>query len=122
LIIAGCLIARPPLILLDEPTAWLDGIQKKALRTALMTYLDQGGCALAVSHDLDWVSATASQLIFMRNGKVEHRIDSPVLPSGLSLPYRPTCLEVAERIPGFPKIWREQGFFQQLRHSTTCAN
>lgn len=110
-IIASCLIARPPLLLLDEPTAWLDGLQKKALTGALSRYLNQGGCAVAVSHDLDWVSGAASQLLFLAGGRVVECVASPVLPASQSLPYAPTCLEVAERLAGFPRLWQEQKFF-----------
>ena len=117
LLIAGCLIARPPLLLLDEPTAWLDFGQKKKLDLALLDYLDQGGCALAVSHDLDWVSGVASSLVFLAEGTVVHHVESAVLAADESLPYPPTCLKVAELLPGFPKLWREEDFLNRLRHA-----
>ena len=108
LVIASCLIARPPLLLLDEPTAWLDAQQKKVLEAALCIYLGQGGCAFAVSHDLDWISIIASQLVFLTDGKIIQQVESSALPAGLSLPYPPTCLQVAERLPDFPKLWQEK--------------
>ena len=117
LVIASCLIARPPLLLLDEPTAWLDAQQKKVLEAALCIYLGQGGCALAVSHDLDWISAIASQLVFLTDGKIIQQVESSALPANQSLPYPPTCLQVAERLPNFPKLWREKDFLNYVRHA-----
>lgn len=117
LVIASCLIARPPLLLLDEPTAWLDAWQKKALQDALSVFLGQGGCALTVSHDLDWVSAVASQLVFLADGKIVRQVESPVLSAYQSLPYPPTCLQVAEHLPDFPKLWREKDFLDYLHHA-----
>jgi energy-coupling factor transporter ATP-binding protein EcfA2 len=117
LVTASCLIARPPLLLLDEPTAWLDGQQKIALAGALSAFLRKGGCALAVSHDLDWVSTAASQLVFLANGRIVQRVESSVLPASQSLPYPPTCLEVAEHLAGFPRLWREEEFLRRLHHA-----
>ena len=117
LVIAGCLIARPPLLLMDEPTVWLDFDQKRALKLAMLDYLDKGGCALAVSHDLDWISGVAASLVFLDGGTVIQHVASAVLSEDELLPYEPTCLKVAERLPSFPKLWREEEFLNRLRHA-----
>ena len=116
LLIGSCLVARPPLILLDEPTVWLDAWQKGALKAALSRYLELGGCALAVSHDLDWISGIASNMIYLTGGRIIDRVVAPVLSHGQSLPFSPTCLQVAEQVKEFPRFWREEDFIQYLRH------
>ena len=88
-----------------------------ALEAALSVYLGQGGCALTVSHDLDWVSSVASRLIFLADGRIIRQVESSVLPAGQSLPYPPTCLQVTERLPDYPKLWREKDFLDYVRYA-----
>lgn len=109
LVIASCLVARPSLLLLDEPTAWLDAQQKLALRDALAEFLSRGGASIMVSHDLDFVSVVASRLIFMSAGTIIRRVTGPMV-SDEPLPYEPTCLKVSRRLPGGPSLWQEEPF------------
>lgn len=117
LVIGSCLVARPPVLLLDEPTAWLDAFQKEALKLALSDYLKSGGCGLMVSHDMEFVSATASSLVFLSRGTVQHTVDGPVMSGNEPDSYKPTSLKVAECLPGLPKLWREPNLIESLRHA-----
>ncbi len=60
LTIATALAARPPVLLLDEPTAWLDEAQVGALAQALHVYTDAGGTVMFISHDAVFVERVAS--------------------------------------------------------------
>lgn len=48
----GCAVAqKPPVLLLDEPTAALDLICKEQIRNYLQAYKEQGGILLLTTHD-----------------------------------------------------------------------
>ena len=67
--IAACLIAAPPVVLLDEPTAGLDERQVSHLGKAVQAHLAAGGGCLMVSHDVDFVCDYSTRLIAMDGGK-----------------------------------------------------
>jgi energy-coupling factor transport system ATP-binding protein len=69
LLTAGsALVAAPPVILFDEPTAGLDPFQSAALGTAIEAYRLAGGAVAMVSHDLDFVSRHATRRAHLANG------------------------------------------------------
>ncbi len=73
--IASGLIACPKLLLLDEPTAWLDSQQVIALGIALAGYCDRGGTVLFISHDEDFLSTMATATLRLTNGKAAYVTD-----------------------------------------------
>jgi len=116
LVIGSCLVARPPMLLLDEPTAWLDAFQKDSLKVVLAEYLHAGGCGVMVSHDVDFVSGVASSLVFLSHGTVQYFVDGPVMLGKAPASYQPSCLKVAEYLTSCPKLWREPQFIECLNH------
>jgi energy-coupling factor transport system ATP-binding protein len=66
--IASVLAAKPPIVLLDEPTAELDRRQKRRLLQILAEYCSQGGICMFISHDQWFVEAMASRKLTMRGG------------------------------------------------------
>jgi energy-coupling factor transporter ATP-binding protein EcfA2 len=66
--IASVLAAKPPIVLLDEPTAELDRRQKERLLQILAEYCSQGGICMFISHDQWFVEAMASRKLTMRGG------------------------------------------------------
>jgi cobalt/nickel transport system ATP-binding protein len=65
--IALALVRRPSLLLLDEPTAELDG---RAARILSRTLQDLGQARIIATHDLDFAGATASRAVVLYAGEV----------------------------------------------------
>lgn len=68
--LACSLATNPTVLLIDEPTAGLDGDLKQSLEKALAEYLAGGGAALMVSHDMEFVAATTHRRIALDEGRV----------------------------------------------------
>ena len=69
--IARSLINEPPLLLADEPTGNLDSRTSEEIMS-LFRELNAGGqTILMVTHEEE-IAASASRLIRMRDGKIEH--------------------------------------------------
>jgi cobalt/nickel transport system ATP-binding protein len=65
--IAGVLAMRPELLILDEPTTFLDPPSRASL-TELLRKLPQS--KLLVTHDLEFAGTLASRAIFFERGKI----------------------------------------------------
>lgn len=73
--LAAMLVARPELILLDEPTRGLDYAQKAALVAFLRHEQQQGHTILLVTHDVELVAQCANRVILMADGEIV--VDGP---------------------------------------------
>jgi ABC-type Mn2+/Zn2+ transport system ATPase subunit len=70
-LIARALVARPDLLLLDEPTAGVDASAVDAI-VALLHKLNQSGMTIImVNHDLPVVRRTVSSVYWVRSGKIK---------------------------------------------------
>jgi len=67
--IAGVLAVKPPIIVLDEPVAFLDPQGKKALLDILGNLHVQGTTILIATHDVDLAAEWADALIVMKDGR-----------------------------------------------------
>jgi cobalt/nickel transport system ATP-binding protein len=67
--IAGVMALEPELLLLDEPTAYLDPIQTRNLLTELETISAKGTTLLIATHDLDFVYQWADWVLVMDEGR-----------------------------------------------------
>lgn len=72
--IAGAVVAQPPLLLLDEPTAGLDPPGKRALARMLA---ELGAAMLVATHDLEIAKRLCSRFIVLAKGRVAY--DGPDL-------------------------------------------
>lgn len=70
-IIARALAQRPQLLLLDEPTSWLD-LRHQVTIYGLLRQLtrEQGVTVLSVTHDINLAAQFSDQLVLLGNGKV----------------------------------------------------
>jgi ATP-binding cassette subfamily C exporter for protease/lipase len=68
--LARALLGKPPLIILDEPNANLDGNGEMALKNALLTLKQQGSTIIVVTHR-DTVLEVVDALMFVRGGRME---------------------------------------------------
>jgi ABC-2 type transport system ATP-binding protein len=67
--LADALVARPPVLILDEPTAGLDPVQVRELRTLLRT-LAADHTVLLSSHALAEVEAIAARVLVIAGGRL----------------------------------------------------
>ncbi|MGI9200854.1 MAG: ABC transporter ATP-binding protein [Woeseiaceae bacterium] len=67
---ARALAARTPLLIADEPTAALDPLHQLAIAQLMRDFVDSGGGALVVLHDVALAARFADRLIWMRDGHV----------------------------------------------------
>lgn len=65
--IAAALVTSPELLLLDEPTAELDG---RSARMLAATLVELGATALATSHDLTFLERFATRLLVLVDGRI----------------------------------------------------
>lgn len=68
--IASALIARPPLLLLDESFVGLDPESTYRLRAYLVRYAEEGGAILLSSHILDMLERMCSRIVIIHQGKL----------------------------------------------------
>jgi cobalt/nickel transport system ATP-binding protein len=68
--IAGVMTLRPDLVLLDEPTAYLDPVQTRNLLVELENISRSGTTLLIATHDLDFVYQWADWILVMQHGSL----------------------------------------------------
>lgn len=68
--VAMLLAQQTPLMLLDEPTTFLDIAHQYELMELLRTFDDEGKTVVTVLHDLNQACRYAGHLIVMRDGKI----------------------------------------------------
>lgn len=68
--IAGVMALQPDLLLLDEPTAYLDPIQTRNLLLELENIAKLGTTLLIATHDLDFVYQWADWILVMQSGRL----------------------------------------------------
>ncbi|MBL1209943.1 ABC transporter ATP-binding protein [Geminocystis sp. GBBB08] len=70
LAIADVMILKPKILLLDEPTAYLDPKQRKELIKQLEQIFKEGTTILLATHDLDFIYRWADWIFVMDRGKI----------------------------------------------------
>jgi ATP-binding cassette subfamily F protein 3 len=73
LLLAGLLLSRPDIFILDEPTCHLDFETTEALGSALQKF---NGTIFFASHDRTFTNLIADKLIEIKNGRAKERIES----------------------------------------------
>lgn len=68
--LAAALVARPPLLFLDEPTTGLDPQSRQDLWTVIETLVEGGTTVLLTTQYLEEADRLASQLVVLDHGKV----------------------------------------------------
>jgi ABC-type multidrug transport system fused ATPase/permease subunit len=66
--LARCLLRKPDVLLLDEPTEHLDADQRARLTRVVREYARARTC-IVVSHDMDFIAAVADRIIVLDDGR-----------------------------------------------------
>ncbi len=82
--VAMALLGRPPVLLLDEPTAGLDPAQVTALRALLLQRRDDGAAILLSSHVTAEIEAVADDVTAINSGRTVHSGDKGTLAAALA--------------------------------------
>ena len=67
---ARALAAGAPLLIADEPTAALDPLHQLSIAQLLRDFVDDGGGALVVLHDISLAARFADRLLWMQGGRI----------------------------------------------------
>ncbi len=73
-LLAAALVAKPKLLLLDEPSNGLDYDATESLCNLLSEHRQMGGTAIIASHNLPFVRKTCSDVIVLANGKITEQL------------------------------------------------
>lgn len=68
--LAGVMVLQPSLLLLDEPTAYLDPLHTFQLRQTLGKIHGEGTTILMATHDLEWVYRWADWVFVLNRGQL----------------------------------------------------
>ncbi|OKH23524.1 cobalt ABC transporter ATP-binding protein [Hydrococcus rivularis NIES-593] len=68
--LAGVMVLQPTLLLLDEPTAYLDPLHTRQLAQTLTKIHGAGTTILMATHDLEWVYRWADWVFVLEQGKL----------------------------------------------------
>jgi len=68
--LASILVARPQILVLDEPTRGLEHRLKSELMDYLKHYREDGNTVILVTHDIETVAENAGRVILLSEGKV----------------------------------------------------
>jgi len=67
--LARCLLRKPEVLLLDEPTENLDADQRNRLIQVIREYANERTC-IVISHDLNFVAAVSDRILVLDKGRV----------------------------------------------------
>jgi ABC-type branched-subunit amino acid transport system ATPase component len=68
--VARAAVARPRLLLLDEPGAGLNNEERAHLGSVLIALCKRGVTPIVVEHNVEFVMSTCEQIVLMESGKV----------------------------------------------------
>ncbi|MGO1885624.1 MAG: ABC transporter ATP-binding protein [Citricoccus sp.] len=104
--VAMLLAQQTPIMLLDEPTTFLDIAHQYELMELFRTFHEQGQTIVTVLHDLNQAARYADHLIVMRDGRVvttgtpQEVITAELIESVFGLP----SLVVPDQVTGTPSV------------------
>jgi ATP-binding cassette subfamily B protein len=67
--LARCLLRKPEVLLLDEPTENLDADQRARLIGVIRGYARDRTC-MVISHDMDFIAAVADRILVLEHGRI----------------------------------------------------
>ena len=95
--IAMAMLARPALLIADEPTTALDTVTQKDILALMQNLAKQNGTAiLLISHDLALISAEVKRLLVIDKGTIIDEAKAPHFATKLTHPISQDLLKVAQ--------------------------
>jgi energy-coupling factor transporter ATP-binding protein EcfA2 len=99
--LASVLVARPQVLILDEPTRGLEYRLKSELMDFLRHYREQGATVILVTHDVEVVAEHADRVVLLSEGRVvvdgnKHDVLSQ------ALLFSPQINRLVQAFPGIP--------------------
>ena len=76
--LARCLLRKPEVLLLDEPTENLDADQRARLTGVIRDYARDRTC-MVISHDMDFIAAVADRILVLERGRIAQAGDHHAL-------------------------------------------
>ena len=76
--LARCLLRKPEVLLLDEPTENLDADQRARLTGVIREYAKDRTC-IVISHDMDFIAAVADRILVIEHGRIAQQGDHRTL-------------------------------------------
>lgn len=86
-LIAAAVVARPPLLVADEPTTALDATVAARVLDLLATLRDAGTAIVLVTHDLGAVARVADRVLVLRDGRVVEQGPTATVLGSAAEPY-----------------------------------
>jgi ABC-2 type transport system ATP-binding protein len=110
--LARLLLARPQLLVLDEPTNGLDPGEIREMRALIARLTDHGATVLLSSHHLNEVEQVCSHVVVMNKGRLvsSGRVDDLIGTAGsvyVEVDDLPRAREVVAQLPNVSKIRAE---------------
>ena len=104
--VAMALAQQTPLLLLDEPTTFLDIAHQIDLLNLFETLNRRGRTIVAVLHDLNQAARYASHLVAMKKGAIvaDGTPDAIVTPAMIKTVFDLDCVVIADPITGSPLV------------------
>ena len=68
--IARCLMMKPSILLLDEPTSMLDPVSQSEVYNVLSSLKNDEMTIVLVTHNLDFARSISDRMVFMSNGRI----------------------------------------------------
>ncbi len=93
--IAAVLVARPRVVLLDEPTLGVDPLAQRDLGSLIDGWRGQGMGVVLATHDIEFAAAHADTVVLLEGGRVED-----CGPAAETLFSRPTLRTALQRLTG----------------------
>jgi ABC-2 type transport system ATP-binding protein len=93
LMVARCLVNRPSVLFLDEPTAGLDPVSSRAIRAIVREEAERGAAVLLTTHDMNEADKLSDRVAFINEGRIL-ALDTP---ENLKLEYGKRSVRVRSR-------------------------
>ena len=120
-VIAAALVARPELIVLDEPTTALDKtVEARVLDLVRRVQADLDATLVYVSHDLHVIGAMCERTMVMRNGKVVEQGPTQKLYDAPSSAYARDLVGSIPHLASEGRVASEGGAGTLLKLSDVC--
>ncbi len=115
LVLAVVLTAKPPVVLLDEPTRGLDYPGKATFAAVLHGLADEGHAIVMATHDVELVAESATRVVVMADGEIvadgsteDVVVSSPMFAPQVSKVMRPSpLLTVEAAVAEMQRVGRE---------------